>query len=121
VKEASIFVLDSSKSSTYPRGYVSGFDSFAASLDDLFGEPVPALLLRGTRLRMLHGASFPNPLLLSKDSLVDPLLRASNEHVSIMLLPSLLVFHSRGMAPVLVPLRPSSEALLRARAPGARE
>jgi hypothetical protein len=54
-----------------------------------------------------------------KGGLVDPLLRALNEHFSIRLLPSLLVSHSPGMAPVLVPLRPSSEALLRARAPGA--
>jgi hypothetical protein len=32
-------VLSSSKSSTYPRGYASGFDSPAALLDDLFEHP----------------------------------------------------------------------------------
>jgi hypothetical protein len=33
-------VLGSSKSSTYPRGYASGFDSPAALLDGLFEHPV---------------------------------------------------------------------------------
>jgi len=33
------FVLGSSKSSTYPRGYASGFDSPAALLDGLFEHP----------------------------------------------------------------------------------
>jgi hypothetical protein len=33
------FVLSSSKSSTYPRGYASGFNSPAASLDGLFEQP----------------------------------------------------------------------------------
>jgi len=32
-------VLNSSKSSTYPRGYASGFDSPAALLDGLFEHP----------------------------------------------------------------------------------
>jgi hypothetical protein len=32
-------VLGSSKSSTYPRGYASGFDSPAALLDSLFEHP----------------------------------------------------------------------------------
>jgi len=32
LKKSASFVLDSSKSSTYPRGYASGFDSFAALL-----------------------------------------------------------------------------------------
>jgi hypothetical protein len=36
---ASSFVLSSSKSSTYPRGYVSGFDSPAALLEDHFEQP----------------------------------------------------------------------------------
>ncbi len=30
LKKSASFVLDSSKSSTYPRGYASGFDSSAA-------------------------------------------------------------------------------------------
>ena len=33
------FVLSSSKSSTYPRGYASGFDSPAALLDGHFEHP----------------------------------------------------------------------------------
>jgi hypothetical protein len=33
------FVLGSSKSSTYPRGYASGFDSPAALLDKHFEHP----------------------------------------------------------------------------------
>ena len=36
LKTASSFVLGSSKSSTYPRGYASGFDSPAALLEDRF-------------------------------------------------------------------------------------
>jgi hypothetical protein len=36
LKPASSFVLGSSKSSTYPSGYVSGFDSPAASLENWF-------------------------------------------------------------------------------------
>ena len=39
LKKAASGVLDSSKSSTYPRGYVSGFDSPAALLDSLFEHP----------------------------------------------------------------------------------
>jgi hypothetical protein len=39
LKKAPNFVLGSSKSSTYPRGYASGFDSPAASLDGLFEQP----------------------------------------------------------------------------------
>src|SRR5437660_2914682 len=73
-------------------------------------------------LRRLHCAFSPGPYFLFMGSLADPPLRASNENVSIIMLPpSLLVSPSRGTAPVLVPLRPSSEALLRARAPGAGE
>ena len=36
LKKSASFVLGSSKSSTYPRGYASGFDSPAALLDGLF-------------------------------------------------------------------------------------
>ena len=39
LKKSASFVLDSSKSSTYPRGYASGFDSPAALLDGLFEHP----------------------------------------------------------------------------------
>jgi hypothetical protein len=49
------------------------------------------------------------------------LLRASNEHrPSNLIDPSKLACVSLGMAPVLVPLRPSSEHILIMRAPGAR-
>jgi hypothetical protein len=40
LKKLASFVLGSSKSSTYPRGYASGFDSPAALLDELFEHPV---------------------------------------------------------------------------------
>jgi hypothetical protein len=40
LKKASSFVLASKKSSTYPRGYASGFFSAAASLEGLFEHPV---------------------------------------------------------------------------------
>jgi hypothetical protein len=36
LKKPASFVLGSSKSSTYPRGYASGFDSPAALLDGIF-------------------------------------------------------------------------------------
>jgi hypothetical protein len=39
LKKSASFVLGSSKSSTYPRGYASGFDSPAALLDSLFERP----------------------------------------------------------------------------------
>ena len=39
LKNAASGVLDSSKSSTYPRGYASGFDSPAALLDGLSEQP----------------------------------------------------------------------------------
>jgi len=39
LKKSASGVLSSSKSSTYPRGYASGFDSPAALLDDLFEHP----------------------------------------------------------------------------------
>ena len=50
-----------------------------------------------------------------------PSLRASNKRIPIMLHPRLLVPFPSGMGPALILLRPSSEALLRARAPGARD
>jgi hypothetical protein len=40
LKTASSFVLSSSKSSTYPLGYASGFDSPAALLEIRFEHPV---------------------------------------------------------------------------------
>jgi hypothetical protein len=42
LKKPASFVLDSSKSSTYPRGYASGFNSPAALLSGLFEHPVEA-------------------------------------------------------------------------------
>jgi hypothetical protein len=39
LKTASSFVLGSSKSSAYPRGYASGFDSPAALPEDRFEHP----------------------------------------------------------------------------------
>jgi hypothetical protein len=39
LKMATNFVLGSKKSSTYPRGYASGFVSPAAALDGLFERP----------------------------------------------------------------------------------
>jgi hypothetical protein len=39
LKTASSFVLGSSKSSTYPRGYASGFDSPVAMLEGRFEHP----------------------------------------------------------------------------------
>ncbi len=39
LKTSASFVLGSSKSSTYPRGYASGFDSPAALLNELFEHP----------------------------------------------------------------------------------
>jgi hypothetical protein len=43
LKKSASFVLGSSKSSTYPRGYASGFDSPAALLDELFEHPADQL------------------------------------------------------------------------------
>jgi len=43
LKKSASFVLDSSKSSTYPRGYASGFDSPAALLNSLFEHPAGIL------------------------------------------------------------------------------
>jgi hypothetical protein len=39
LKKSASIVLGSSKSSTYPRGYASGFDLPAALLDGLFEQP----------------------------------------------------------------------------------
>jgi len=39
LKKLASFVLDSSKSSTYPRGHASGFNSPAALLDEIFEHP----------------------------------------------------------------------------------
>jgi len=47
LKQAASGVLDSSKSSTYPRGYASGFDSPAALLAILFEHPVRCPTLAG--------------------------------------------------------------------------
>jgi hypothetical protein len=46
LKQAVSFVLGSSKSSTYPRGYASGFDLPAALLDGLFEHPALFIVLR---------------------------------------------------------------------------
>jgi hypothetical protein len=43
LKKPTSFVLGSSKSSTYPRGYASGFDSPAALLDGFFEHPYPSM------------------------------------------------------------------------------
>ena len=43
LKKSASFVLDSSKSSTYPRGYASGFDSPAALLNGFFEHPAGVL------------------------------------------------------------------------------
>ena len=40
LKQSASFVLGSSKFSTYPSGYASGFNSPAALLDELFEHPV---------------------------------------------------------------------------------
>ena len=42
LKQSASFVLESLKSSTYPRGYASGFNSPAALLDGLFEHPAEA-------------------------------------------------------------------------------
>jgi len=58
LKKAASGVLDSSKSSTYPRGYASGFDSPAALLDSLFEQPAggPPLV---TDVRADKAAAYP--------------------------------------------------------------
>jgi len=49
LKKSASGVLSSSKSSTYPRGYASGFDSPAALLDGHFEHPeiIPAAAPHG--------------------------------------------------------------------------
>jgi len=54
LKKSASFVLGSSKSSTYLRGYASGFDSPAAVLDGLFEHPVWCALGATDRLRLLR-------------------------------------------------------------------
>jgi hypothetical protein len=49
LKKPASVVLDSSKSSTYPRGYASGFDSPAALLDKPFEHPAGTLFCYVTR------------------------------------------------------------------------
>jgi hypothetical protein len=44
LKKSPSIVLGSSKSSTYPRGYASGFDSPAALLDEFFEHLVDSVL-----------------------------------------------------------------------------
>ncbi len=53
LKKSASGVLDSSKSSTYPRGYASGFDSPAALLDGLFEHPT-WLLFKDESLGEVH-------------------------------------------------------------------
>ena len=50
LKTASSFVLVSSKSSTYPRGYASGFDSPAALLESRFEHPVRLISENGPHI-----------------------------------------------------------------------
>ena len=60
LKKSASFVLGSSKSSTYPRGYASGFDSPAALLDSLFEHPADhsfTFTLRTTQQRVAHKTS----------------------------------------------------------------
>jgi hypothetical protein len=49
LKKSASIVLGSSKSSTYPRGYASGFDSPAALPDSLFEHPAGVHSCRATR------------------------------------------------------------------------
>jgi len=51
LKTASSFVLGSSKSSTYPRGYASGFESPTALLEGRFEHPV----LTSVGCQLKHG------------------------------------------------------------------
>ena len=61
LKKSASFVLGSSKSSTYPRGYASGFDSPAALLDGLFEHPARVLQLsrmyNTVKLQFVHRVS----------------------------------------------------------------
>ena len=56
LKKAPNFVLGSSKSSTYPRGYAYGFDSPAASLDGLFEQPVQTHVASASLPQSLAGS-----------------------------------------------------------------
>jgi hypothetical protein len=47
LKKSASFVLGSSKSSTYLRGYASGFNSPAALLDRLFDHPAELSVITG--------------------------------------------------------------------------
>jgi hypothetical protein len=49
LKKSASCVLSSSKSSTYPRGYASGFESPAALLDGHFEHPASCLFGNVTR------------------------------------------------------------------------
>ena len=61
LKKIASGVLSSSKSSTYPRGYASGFDSPAALLDDLFEHPATELnesaRVLASRFSLIQGVS----------------------------------------------------------------
>ncbi len=65
LKTSASFVLGSSKSSTYPRGYASGFDSPAALLNGLSEHPagVFSYLWHADGLSKYHSAKcrFPQP------------------------------------------------------------
>jgi len=58
LKKGPNFVLGSTKSSTYPRGYASGFVSPAALLDDLFEHP-PHLVKGTSDVKVLLDADVP--------------------------------------------------------------
>ncbi len=64
LKKSASFVLGSSKSSTYPRGYASGFDLPAALLDELFEHP--AGQLGAITLRIITAACCTKTELLRK-------------------------------------------------------
>jgi hypothetical protein len=79
-------------------------------------------IVRVLRARRAPGRSLPpllpSSLVISQGwGLIDLLLRASNDINA----PSKLACFSLGRAPTLVYVRPSNEALLRARVPGAQD
>ena len=53
LKKSASFVLGSSKSSTYPRGYASGFESPAALLDGHFEHPAGGFSIWAAQLKKL--------------------------------------------------------------------
>jgi hypothetical protein len=56
LKKSASVVLGSSKSSTYPGGYASGFDSPAALLDKLFEHPAETIPCCATHMgRLVFG------------------------------------------------------------------